>query len=176
VFLNPKNILNSVKIPHGARVADFGTGAGHYALAVAERLRDGGVVYALDAFRPALQTLSKEAMRRGLSLYTLHSDLNVHIPFRDNLLKFGIVANLLHQLSNKEQFARELARVIEPGGQALVVDWAASFRNMGPTAEHAVAPGDAGRILKNAGFTIGDVLPAGTHHYAFLARVPQTSI
>lgn len=170
MFLEPKSILQNVKIAHGARIADFGAGAGHYALLAAERLQGGGTVYAFDAFRPALDALKREAMRRSLSIHTLESDLNRHIPLKDNLLGLGIAVNVLHQLSNRKKFVEELARVIEPSGEVLVADWAGSFKNMGPNEGSIILPGEAVELFKSAGFTPGPLLPAGTHHFAFVAR------
>jgi hypothetical protein len=40
---------------------------------------------------------------------------------------------------------------------------------MGPAPEKAVAPAEAARLFESAGFTIGDMMPAGTHHFAFIA-------
>lgn len=162
--------MENIKIPHGARVADFGTGAGHFALLAAERLQGGGEVYALDAFRPILSTLANEASRRSLNIHTLESDLNLHIPLKDNLITLGIAANVLHQLSDRKRFVEELARVVEPSGEVLVVDWASSFKNMGPAESAALSAGEAAELFTSRGFTVGDLLPAGTHHYAFIAR------
>jgi ubiquinone/menaquinone biosynthesis C-methylase UbiE len=169
VFLNPKSILEKVKIPHGARVADFGAGAGHYAIAIAERLEGGGTVYAIDAHQQSLDTLSRQSTERGLGIYTLVSDLNQHIPLKDNLLTFGVAANVLHQLSDRKRFVQELARVIAPDGEVLVVDWMSSFNNMGPTKDAVITPAEAADLFRSHGFTVGEVLPAGTHHFAFIA-------
>ncbi len=152
------------------RVGDFGAGAGHFTFAAAERLNDEGRLYAFEAFAPAVDSLSREAERRNVRLHALSADLNSHIPIRDNLLSVGIVANTLHQLKNREQFVKELARVIEPKGKVLVVDWASSFKNMGPHADAVIIPGDAARLFRSFGFSLSPMLPAGTHHYAFIAE------
>ncbi len=170
MFLNPKSILENLKISHGAKVGDFGAGAGQYALLVAERLQGGGDVYALDAFRPSLDALKREAMARALSLHVLESDLNRHIPLKDNLLHVGIVANILHQLSDRKKFVEELARVIVPGGKVLVADWTSSFKNMGPAQSSIILPAEAVSLFTSAGFSAGEMLPAGTHHFAFVAK------
>ncbi len=169
VFLNPKKLLDKMRVPFGAKAADFGAGAGHYALALLERMENGGSVYAIDAHAPSLDSLRREARARNASLYTLHSDLNKHIPLKDSLLKIGIAANVLHHIEDRPRFASEVARVVESGGEVLVVDWVSSFRNMGPAPEKAVAPAEAARLFESAGFTIGDMMPAGTHHFAFIA-------
>ena len=162
-------MLSHVRVPYGGHAADFGAGAGHFTFSVAELLKGDGTVYALDAHHGVVDSLYREAARRGYPIRALAADLNAHIPLRDNLLSLGIVSNILHQLSDRERFARELARVTAEGGQALVVDWASSFKNMGPVESAVVSPAEAAALFRNAGFSIGDVVPAGTHHFAFVA-------
>lgn len=169
MFLSPIQILRSLPLPPKAKVGDFGTGAGHYALALAERIGLGGAVYAIDALGPGFDSLKREAARHHASFYTLESDLNEHIPLRNGLLNAAVVSNILHQVSERKYFVSELARVIAPGGAALVVDWAGSFKNMGPPESAVLSPGEAAELFKSAGFKTGDMLPAGTHHFAFIA-------
>jgi ubiquinone/menaquinone biosynthesis C-methylase UbiE len=169
VFLSPLTVLPALRIPAKPRVGDFGAGQGHYAFALAERVGRGGTIYALDAFEPNLDALKRGGGAYGSRFYALRSDLNRHIPLKTNLLNAGIVANVLHQLSDKEQFVSELARVMEPEAQVLVVDWLGSFKNMGPPQEAILAPGEAVRLFEGAGFSAGPMLSAGTHHFAFVA-------
>ncbi|MEK9176879.1 MAG: methyltransferase domain-containing protein [Patescibacteria group bacterium] len=171
MFLRPRDVLERISIPAGSRVGDFGSGAGHFALGIIDRLGPETTVYAFDALAPVLAKLSREAKRRGGKLYAIEADLNVHIPVADNLLHFAILANILHAVSNRERFLSELARVVRPGGRALVIDWTASFKNMGPTAGAVVTPSQAVRLLGAAGFSANDMLPAGSHHWAFLATL-----
>lgn len=156
-----------------ARVGDFGAGAGHYSLALAEKLGAEGVIYAFDAFAPALDSIRRSGEKYAAEFHTLHSDLNLDIPLRENLLNIAVVANVLHQLRERERFARELARILKPGGTALVVDWMSSFKNMGPPSESVLSAGEALRLFQTAGFRTGDMLPAGTHHFAFVATLPE---
>ena len=172
MFLDPKDILNRISLPYGAKVGDFGTGAGHYALHVVDRVGPNGTVYALDAFVPALSKVERSARRRGAKIYTIASDFNRHIPLRDNLLHLAILGNILHQVRERELFILELLRILSPGGRALIIDWASSFRNMGPPEEAVVTPAEAVRLFRSAGFETGSMLPAGSHHYAFVATSP----
>lgn len=169
MFLSPTQILKELPLPSRARVGDFGAGSGQYALALAERLGPEGTIYALDAFGPNLDSMRGQAEKYGSSFYTLESDLNRHIPLKTNLLNAAIIANTLHQLTDRERFVSELARVLEPGGKALVVDWAGSFKNIGPPEKSVMTPGEAVALFRSAGFVTGEMLPAGTHHFAFVA-------
>ncbi|MES2135009.1 MAG: methyltransferase domain-containing protein [Patescibacteria group bacterium] len=171
MFLNPRDILSHLPITAHSKVGDFGVGAGHYAFALAEKLGAEGSVYAFDVFGPALDTIRRGGEKYPAEFHTLHSDLNEHIPLRENLLNIAVVANILHQINERERFVGEVARVLRPGGTALVVDWMSSFRNMGPVSDSVLAPGEAVRLFRQAGFETGEMLPAGTHHFAFLATL-----
>ena len=173
MFLSPIQVLRGLPLPPKAKVGDFGTGAGQYALALAERVGPGGAVYAIDAFGPGFDSLRREASKHHASFYTLESDLNKHIPLKDNLLNAAVVSNILHHISDRKHFVSELARVIAPGGKTLIVDWAGSFQNMGPVASSVLSPHEAGALFQSAGFTVGEMLPAGTHHFAFVATSTQ---
>lgn len=170
VFLSPYQILKELPLPReNARVGDFGAGSGQYALALAKRFGPEGAVYAFDAFAPNLDAMQKEAGAYGSPFYTLETNLNERIPVRDNLLNAAVVANTLYGISDKPRFVSELARVLEPDASVLVVEWAGSFRNMGPTEEQIIAPGEAAKLFTSAGFSVEEMLPAGTHHFAFIA-------
>ncbi len=171
MFLNPKDILSHLPISAHARVGDFGAGAGHYSFALAEKLGAEGTIYAIDALGSSLDAIRRGGERYPAEFHTLQSDLNTSIPLRENLLHVAVVANVLHQLTERERFVHEVARVLRPGGTALVVDWMSSFKNMGPPHESVLAPGDALRFFRQAGFSTSDMLPAGTHHFAFLATL-----
>lgn len=166
MFLDPIEVLKHLHTRADSKVGDFGAGQGTYSFALAERLPDGSV-YALEALPGHVEAI---AHRGSSNVFPLLADLNVHIPLRDAHLDAGIVANVLHALERRERFVDELKRVLKPRSPALVVDWAASFRNMGPPTERIVSPGEAVRIFEKGGFKVGAMLPAGSHHYAFIAK------
>ncbi len=155
----------------GQRVADFGAGEGQYALLLAERVGPEGAVYALDAREESVTCV------RGLCVKTevhnvlpVQANFNTRLPLRDALLDLGLLVNTLHAVYERTQFLHELSRVLKPAGSVLVVEWAASFNNMGPHRDDAVAPGEAVRLFRAQGFSVGPMLPAGSHHYAFVAQ------
>lgn len=151
------------------RVGDFGAGTGVYSFALAEKLPDGSV-YAFDALPSYVEAMAHStALMARRNVFPLIADLNQRIPLKDALLDAGVVANILHALREREHFIAELARVLAPHAPTLVVEWASSFNDMGPRSEAVVSPGDAVKLFEKGGFTIGNMLPAGSHHYAFLA-------
>jgi trans-aconitate methyltransferase len=165
MFLDPKEVLQHLPLRADHKVGDFGAGQGTYAFALAERLPDGSV-YAFEALPGHVEAIAR---RQPGNIFALMADLNKHIPVRDGLLNAGIVTNTLHALQERQRFVAELARVLTPRAPVLVVDWAASFNDMGPHQDAVVSPGDAVRLFQSGGFSVGAMLPAGSHHYAFIA-------
>lgn len=153
------------------RVGDFGAGEGMYSHALAERVGDGAV-YAFEIFPGHIDTMHRAILmdaRRTRTVYPLMADLDEHIPLRDAYLNAALVINTLHALDREGNFVHELHRVLDHGAQVLVVDWIASFKNMGPPKDTVLLPGEAVRLFGAHGFTPGTMLPAGSHHYAFIA-------
>lgn len=172
---NPRDMLMHVGIMPHMKVGDFGAGSGAYTSVVLDRVGEEGQVYAFDALPQSLERMRRIAERAGKRCMTICTEFEQSLPLKDNLLDVAILANTLHAIDpiRRQHFVSELQRVVVPHGHVLVVDWAGSFRNMGPPSSLIVTPVDAVRLFRSAGFMTGDMLPAGTHQYAFVATVQQ---
>lgn len=172
---DPRDMLAHVRVMPHMRIADFGAGAGAYSSVLLDRIGEEGQVYALDALPQSLDSLRRAALKKNKRCMTVCTDFENELPMRDNLIDLAIVANTLHGVdpARRPHFVSELRRVVVPGGQVLVLDWAGSFDNMGPPAPLVVAPVDAVRLFRAEGFETSTMLPAGTHHYAFVATEPK---
>jgi len=171
MFLKPEDVLARVGCRSGMRVGDFGAGVGAYALPLLDRIGNEGVVYAVDTTVENLECIRRECIEKNKhNLFPLRADLNDRLPLKDDLLHLALVVNTLHAIKNKDAFLSEVHRVLRPGGKVLVLDWVSSFNNTGPCEEDVISPGDASRMIRAHGFGKEEVLPAGTHHFAFLAQ------
>lgn len=170
MFLSPYQVVGHLPVKPGMRVADFGAGNGDYSFLVHDQLKGEGVMYAFEFNPEQVERLHREANRRYCEqFYSVCTDLNDIVPLRDDVIHVALVVNTLHQLKERNTFLSELNRILKREGSVLFVDWASDFKNMGPTSEHVITPGDAVRLFRAHGFTVGSMLPAGTHHYAFIA-------
>lgn len=160
------------------KVGDFGAGTGAYSSILWDRVGEEGQVYALDALPQSLESLRRQSLKSGKRCMTICTEFESELPMRDDLLDLAVVANVLHAVDpvRRPHFVGELHRVLVPGGQVLVLDWAGSFNSMGPPASMIVAPADAVRLFRAAGFNTSDMLPAGTHHFAFVATEPNQRV
>ena len=177
MLADPRDMLKHVRVMPGMRVADFGAGAGAYSSLLLDRIGEEGQLYALDALPQAVESIRRSALQKGKRCMTVCTDFENQLPMRDNLIDLAIVANTLNGVdpARRSDFVAELRRVVVPGGQVLVLDWAGSFDNMGPPQPLLVAPVDAVRLFRSQGFQTSTMLPAGTHHFAFVATEPNMS-
>jgi len=101
------------------RALDVGCGAGHTALALAPRVAR---VDALDLTQPMLDQVEQLAAERRLANVAVRLGDAEAIPFPD--AHFAIVACRLcaHHFQHPARAAREMARVLAPGGRLVLVD------------------------------------------------------
>ena len=141
MFIKPEEIIKNFEIRQGIVVADFGSGSGHYVLAMAKKMNDTGIVYAIDIQKNLLEKIKSEAAKQHLS--------NVDIIWADiegkegtklanGTLDFAIASNILFQINDKDALAREIFRTLKNGGRTAVIDWSASFGGAGPASKAVV--------------------------------------
>lgn len=173
-FSDPKTVINHFNLTEGMTVADFGTGSGAYALAMARRVGSAGRVYAIDVQKELLARLSREAKADQFANLTnievIWSDLERAggSKLADQLLDFVLMANLLFQVTAKYTLALEAKRILKPIGRLAVIDWQDSFGGLGPPPAQVIRPEEVKKIMAQAGFRFLKDFPAGDHHYGLL--------
>lgn len=173
MFADPQKNVERLGIEPGMKVADIGTGSGHYAIAAARLTGVHGSVYAIDVVKDMLARLSKEAERSHLH--------NINVVW-GNVEKVGgttlreatvdrvIISNLLFQLEDKAHIADEIKRILKPGGLVLVIDWTGSFGMMGPHPDHVVTATQAKALFEKSNLHFEREFSAGEHHYGLVFR------
>lgn len=108
-----------LRLPPGSIALDVGTGAGHTAHALARR---GAYVVASDITPEMLAQVRRLAAGLGLANVQGAFALAEQLPFRD--CSFDAVSCRLaaHHFRDVAGFCAQVARVLRPGGQALIID------------------------------------------------------
>lgn len=174
-FCDPQHNVLQMGLREGLKVGDFGSGIGHFALAVAPIVGNEGKVYAVDVQEDVLTRLRAEAEHRKLrNVETVWGDIERlrGTKLKDGVLDAVILSNTLFQLEHKEGAMAELKRVLKPGGTLLVVDWAGCYGGMGPAEEHIVPEHDAEALFIGAGFHKKKAFRGGPHHYSLVFTAP----
>jgi ubiquinone/menaquinone biosynthesis C-methylase UbiE len=102
-----------------APVLDVGTGAGATALAFAAR---GARVVALDLTPAMLDTARAQAEERGLTNLETRLGDAANLPFPDASFEVVTCRVCAHHFGRARQAVAEMARVLRPGGQLLLID------------------------------------------------------
>ena len=170
---DPQKNISQMALPLGVSVADFGSGSGHHAKALARAVGDKGRVYAIDIQKDLLTKLKNEARGEGLmNIEVIHGDLEkpngTHL--KDGSIDAVVISNILFQIKDKAPVIKEAARILPKGGILLVVDWTDSFGGMGPQGDALFPKSNAETLIQEAGFQVLKEIDAGAHHYGILGK------
>lgn len=172
-FLHPERIMAKLDIRPGMIVADFGAGAGYFAIPAARRAGENGKVYAIDIQKQAIDHIkSKANLEHLLNIETIWADLErpqgSHLP--DASADFVIIANILFQAEKKREVLAEAHRVARDGGDLAILEWDETPFPAGPAQALRVPKQLAKRLAEEAGFKLEKEFEAGSHHYGLLFR------
>ncbi|HEX5502757.1 MAG TPA: methyltransferase domain-containing protein [Thermomicrobiales bacterium] len=150
-------VLRGARLRAGQRVLDVGAGTGLVALAARRRVGPGGRVVAFDRSRDALRECRRQgADDPGASLRPVAGDAAC-LPFRDGAFDAVLTRSVLIYVADKSAAAREIYRVLRPGGRASLFEPINSATQQYWVASPDLAPVQPAhdRILAqlNAGFT-----------------------
>lgn len=125
-IFDPLQVLKACGIHAGMRIADFGSGHGHFVIPAAELVGSRGSVYAVDLQHELLQTIESQAKSSGLlNIEPVWADLEVlgatKIP--NNLLDVVLLMNNHVDGIVQQKMLREAVRVLRSGGFVYLVDW-----------------------------------------------------
>lgn len=176
MFANPQENLERFGLSSGLVVADLGAGTGHYTLAAAKMVRGmemEGKVYAIDIQRELLDRIKNEANSEHLTNIEIiwGNAEKIHgTKLRDASVDVVIASNIFFQVEDRENFAKEISRILKPKGRLFFVDWSDSFGGIGPKADAVVTESQAKTFFENNGFTIERDVSVGSHHYGLVIR------
>ncbi len=165
-YLPPDKLIELLEAPAGARVIDFGTGTGTFAIELARRRPDLEVI-ALEEQPQMLELLKAKPV--ASELRNLKPVLTGEMALEGSAERV-LAINVLHEIG--DDALKELAAMLKRGGSALVVDWNSEVdRRVGPPREHVYSPNEARHRLEAVGLR-PRAEEQFKYHYVFLAAKP----
>jgi ubiquinone/menaquinone biosynthesis C-methylase UbiE len=157
-----------------------GCGTGTLAIAPKRQVGTTGTVYGIDPSPEMLARASKKARKAGVEVIFENAAART-LPFPDAQFDVVLSTLMLHHLPRKgrQQCAREIRRVLKPGGRVLAVDFAASARGSRGFLSHFHRHGhvklhDIDALLREAGLSRVASGGVGTRNVQFvLATAPS---
>lgn len=114
-------LVSLTTLPAGGRAVDLGCGRGEDLRHLARHHPSGGELLGLDASPAAISAARAGAADERLRF--AEAALDGPLPLADASVDLAYSHNLLECVADPARFAREVARVLRPGGQVVVAHW-----------------------------------------------------
>ncbi len=136
--LQVTNVIKTLKVKSGQRIADIGAGSGLFTRPIAQKVGDKGVVYAVDIDPALLKHVESTAQEQKLANIktVLASETDPKLPEPVDLI---VVIDTLHHISNQAAYLKGLKKYLKPDGRIAIIDfskdWPAGHEKMIYTVE-----------------------------------------
>lgn len=148
--MRPEVMWSALGSPCPAVIVDIGAGTGLFAERFAE-LAPGATVYAVDTEPAMIEWMGSRARSSGGRIVPLLAQ-ETRVPLDDGAAQLVTMLNLHHELDDPPASYGESLRLLEPGGQLLVVDWAPHETPKGPPVAARSSAQDVEAMLRAVGF------------------------
>jgi ubiquinone/menaquinone biosynthesis C-methylase UbiE len=124
-----ERIIALARIRRGDSVLDIGCGTGTLAIAATRHVGPTGEVYGIDPSTQMIARASRKALKAGAHA-VFELAVAEKLPFPDSRFDVVLSTLMLHHLprSTRQECAREIRRVLKPGGRVLAVDFGRARR------------------------------------------------
>jgi ubiquinone/menaquinone biosynthesis C-methylase UbiE len=154
-WLPPHDIMQAIDVEPGQTIADVGAGTGYFTVPLARQIGLHGVVYAVDVQPEMLGWIRSKIERDEVfNIQLVHADAHAtQLP--DECCDLFFLANLWHELDDRQATLREAMRVLKAEGRIAILDWRPDVeRDFGPPLDHRLPVESCVKELQQAGFAV----------------------
>ena len=118
----PKDVIETLHIKPGARVADLGAGGGYFTWPLAEAVGAEGIVYAVEIDETALAMIGNEIKARGITnVVPIRAD--AHDAKLPEPVTLVFSCDTYHHMEDRAAYFRSLLRSLTPDGRVAILDF-----------------------------------------------------
>ena len=118
----PAEIIQSLKIREGFKVADIGSGGGFFTLEFAKLVGGRGQVYAVDSNEKNLDFVRQGAEKAGLDHIVFIHARGGELSLPENSLDLSFLRNVYHHLPEPGRYFRDLKRFLKSDGKVAIIE------------------------------------------------------
>lgn len=169
-FINPQTVVAQMGLKTGQTVADFGSGAGFFAVAAAKMVGNTGIVHAIDVQQSKLTATFSSATQQGYkNVQILQADLDQPLKELPNASCDAVImASILHEVTDRSMLLQNAYRLLKSGGLLLAVEWKTEHTIFGPSLEKRISEHQLEQELAGIGLHKVKSIPADSAHYALV--------
>jgi ubiquinone/menaquinone biosynthesis C-methylase UbiE len=176
-----EKLLDLACLRAGETVLDVACGTGTLAIAAKRRVGPSGAVHGIDASPAMIARATKKARTRGIEVVFQNAIVEA-LPYPDRYFDAVLSTLMLHHLPRnaRQQCAREMRRVLKPGGRVLAVDFGEPQKKRAGLLSHFhrhghVALGDIIEVLSDARLSVVESGAVGMKDLQFVfATIPAS--
>lgn len=165
--------MDALHLKPGDRVLEVGAGPGSVSMTLAARVGRSGMVYAVDKSAEALAYLARLQKERDLpQIRPIVADAAA-LEASGISVQAALITMVLHHAEDPVGILRGVARLLPPGGLAVVGEFDPSGPcEKGPPREHRIAPDRIRSWCDEVGLAVLDVRQQSPEHYMVVAERP----
>jgi len=119
----PAKLLDALKLKPGMVVADIGAGSGFFTFRLADRVRPGGKVLAVD-IQPEMLALIRDRMKeRGVTNVDLIQGKITDPRLPAGAVDLILLVDVYHEFDHPYEMSVAMARALKPGGRLVFVEY-----------------------------------------------------
>jgi ubiquinone/menaquinone biosynthesis C-methylase UbiE len=177
-----EKLIDLARLKTDESVLDVGCGTGTLAIAAKQRVGSTGKVYGIDASPEMIAKADQKAKKAGIEVVFKNGVVEA-LPFPDEHFEVVFSTLMLHHLPReaREKCAREMRRVLKPGGRVFAVDFGAPQKKRSLLAHFHHRHGhvelrDMIALLREAGLNVVKSGALGIRDLQFaLAEAPSST-
>lgn len=149
-------IVELLDVGADAVVADIGAGDGRIAVRLSRRLDGNPRVIATDLDHENLLRVQREVADLGLENVLVRPGKKTTTGLGEACCDAVVLRKVLHHVGDRAAMAEDVARVLKPGGKALVIDFEPRWYLPAPgsTEGHGIRPAEAVEHFTAAGLAL----------------------
>ena len=154
----PERMIDALKIPRGAVVADVGAGVGYTSLRLARRVGPEGTVYASDLQPEMLRMLGDNTRAAGVGNVkpVLCTPTDPKLPV--GKIDLALLVDVYHECSAPKATLQGLRKALKPGGRLVLVEFRAEDPDVPIKPEHKMTLRQVRREVEPQGFVFKESL------------------
>jgi ubiquinone/menaquinone biosynthesis C-methylase UbiE len=154
----PERMIDALKLPRGATVADIGAGVGYTSIRLSRHVGPKGTVYATDLQPEMLRMLEHNAAEAGVTNIKplLCTPTDTKLP--DASVDLALLVDVYHECSDPEATLRSLKKALKPGGRLVLVEFRGEDPEVPIKPEHKMTLKQVRREVEPQGFAFMDSL------------------